>query len=79
MDENLKLIAAITAAGSLGGFGGHSIGSTDFDSVTIESCAPFVEHARQHASLVCEDQKLKISNLCEGVELWQLRQKTLTQ
>ena len=35
-DDNLKLVAAVAAAGSIGGFGGHTIGS-GVDGATIEA------------------------------------------
>lgn len=77
-DDNLKLVAAVAAAGSIGGFGGHTIGS-GVDSATIESCAPFIHHAKQHEQLVCADEKLKLSQLCKGTEIWSLEPKTSTQ
>ena len=59
MNDNTKLIAGIIAAGSIGSFGGHTVGSTTVDSSTLESCREFILHAREHERLMCEDDKLK--------------------
>ena len=61
MNENTKLIAGIIAAGSIGSFGGHTVGSSDavVNSSTLESCREFILHAREHERLMCEDDKLR--------------------
>lgn len=57
---NTKIVAAMLAAGSLGGLGGHTIGSADetvVNASTIHSCLEFSKHARSHERLECEQEK----------------------
>jgi len=58
-----KIGMAAIAAGSIGGFGGHSIGSggeTVVNGSTLEQCQAFIEHARTHAQHQCDIRILQI-------------------
>ncbi len=67
--NNTPLLAAIVAAGSLGGLGGHTIGSSGDETLvnasTLESCIEFVRHGRQHEREFCEIEKLKLLLECD--------------
>jgi hypothetical protein len=66
-DENNKILMAVIAAGSVGGFSGHTIGTsneTTVNSSTIESCIEFSKHARSHERLTCDQEKLQIKLDC---------------
>jgi len=68
MNDNTKLMAGILAAGSIGGFGGHTVSSLDETTVnasTLESCKEFMLHARQHERLICEDEKITLLIQCK--------------
>jgi len=68
MNENTKLLAGIIAAGSIGSFGGHTVGSADetiVNASTLESCKEFIIHAREHERLLCEDDKIKLFIDCK--------------
>lgn len=59
-----KMGIAALAAGSLGGFGGHTIGSGGdtpaVNQTTVESCQAFVDHAARHERSECD---IRILNL----------------
>jgi len=67
--NNTPILAAIVAAGSLGGLGGHTIGSSGDETLvnasTLESCIEFVRHGRQHEREFCEIEKLKLLLECD--------------
>ncbi len=67
--NNTPLLAAVVAAGSLGGLGGHTIGSSGDETLvnasTLESCIEFVRHGRQHEREFCEIEKLKLLLECD--------------
>ncbi len=67
--NNAPILAAIVAAGSLGGLGGHTIGSSGDETLvnasTLESCIEFVRHGRQHEREFCEIEKLKLLLECD--------------
>ena len=66
MSGTSKIIAAMVAAGSLGGFGGHTIGSgEEVTGATIHGCMEFSKHARSHERLLCENEKLLIKIGCK--------------
>ena len=67
--NNTPILAAIVAAGSLGGLGGHTIGSSSEETLvnasTLESCIEFGRHGRQHEREFCEIEKLKLLLECD--------------
>ena len=67
--NNTPILAAIVAAGSLGGLGGHTIGSSSEETLvnasTLESCIECVRHGRQHEREFCEIEKLKLLLECD--------------
>lgn len=65
--NNAKLAAAVLAAGSIGGLGGHTIGSdpTAVTDSTIHSCMEFSKHARSHERSDCEREKILIKMGCQ--------------
>lgn len=67
-NANAKMVAAMLAAGSLGGLGGHTIGSTDetvVNASTIHSCIEFSKHARSHERSDCEREKIHLKMDCQ--------------
>ncbi len=62
-EDFTKIGMAAIAAGSIGGLGGHSIGSSNetiVNSSTIEQCQAFIEHAKLHAEHQCDIRILQI-------------------
>ncbi len=62
------ILAAVLAAGSIGGLGGHTIASgseeTLVNASTLESCLEFVRHGREHERNACELDKIKLLLEC---------------
>ncbi len=67
--SSAPVIFAMLAAGSIGGLGGHTIGSSGDETIvnasTLESCLEFVKHGREHERNACELDKLKILLECD--------------
>jgi len=67
--NNTPLLAAVVASASIGGLGGHTIGSSGDETLvnasTLESCIEFVRHGRQHEREFCEIEKLKLLLECD--------------
>jgi hypothetical protein len=59
-----KIGMAAIAAGSIGGFGGHTLGTggeeTIVNTSSIQSCQPFIDHAKNHADHQCDIKILQI-------------------
>lgn len=60
-----KIGMAAIAAGSIGGFGGHTLGTggeeTIVNNTTVESCQVFVDHAARHERAECDIRILNIN------------------
>ena len=60
-----KIGIAAALAASVGGVGGHQIGSGSepptVNSVTIEQCEPFILHAARHERAECDIRALKVN------------------
>ncbi len=67
----IPTIAAVIAAGSIGGLGGHTIGSAEetiVNATTVEHCKEFMLHARQHERSDCDIEKLKLMMECKNAD-----------
>jgi len=67
-DEGTKMAVAAMIAASLGGLGGHTVGSgsdeTVVSSVSIQQCQPFIDHAARHERGECALQIIAIKAEC---------------
>jgi hypothetical protein len=59
MDDPTKLIIAVLGAGSLGGLGGHTIGS-GVSPEAAENCKIYSQYAHDIEHLKCMTQKLQM-------------------
>jgi hypothetical protein len=64
-DDGTKMAAAAMIAASLGGLGGHTVGSGSGDnsavtSATIDMCQHFIAHTRKHCASECAINILEI-------------------
>ena len=63
-----KMGMAAIAAGSIGGFGGHTLsggGETVVNASTIEACSAFIQHSARHERQECELRILTIKSELE--------------
>ena len=63
-----KIGMAAIAAGSIGGFCGHTLsggGETIVDASSIESCSAFIQHSARHERQECELRILTIKSELE--------------